>query len=221
MFKSCNYCRHRKKKCALNSPWDSRCTECDHLDLVCEFSWRQPSLKRRRNSRRIASRVSAAAAAAAAPNHANDRTGSIVSIVKDGDTQLNSPGAGGSTDTRQKIILKDDTPHTPDSTAGKYWAYVHPLTPFVPVDMIHDENEGWDPVLRQCVELAASIWLHYRPDPDMPRRACRSLVLATQGKMTLPYLAGVLLMMLRFPFESDFIQRVSSCSSNLLVVCHT
>lgn len=218
MFKSCNYCRHRKKKCALNSPWAIRCTECEHLDLVCEFSRREPSLKRRRNSQRIASRVSAAAAAASSPpSPANDRrwanTGSIVSVVKDGDSQLNSTAA--THDLDRKVILKDDTTDIQDSTARKYWEYVHPLTPFVPPDMILDGYENWDPVLHQCIEHAASIWLHHRPDPDLPQRASRSLTLATQAEITVPCLAGILLMMLRFPVERDLIQRVSSWSSSL------
>ena len=217
MLKSCNYCRHRKKKC-LTQTWASRCTECEHLDLVCEFSRRQPSLKRRRNSQRIASRVSAAAAAFSTPSPASDRrwpsTGSIVSIVKDGDSQLNATGAAH--DTGQKLILKDDTPDTPYSMARKYWEYVHSLTPFVPSDMILDGNGDWDPLLQQCVDLAAHIWLHHRPDPDLPQRVSRSLTLATQGEMTLPGLAGVLLMMLRFPVENDFIQRVGSSPSHLV-----
>ncbi|KAJ5612834.1 hypothetical protein N7510_006028 [Penicillium lagena] len=209
MFKSCNYCRHRKKKCALDSPWASRCTECKHLDLVCEFSRRQPSLKRRQTSQRIASRVSAVAAASV-PSPAEERrwanTGSIVSVVKDGDSQLNSAGVTHS--DGQKIILKDDDPNIPDSTARKYWDYVHPLTPFVPSEMIQDDNESWDPVLHECVALAAGIWLHHRPDANLPQRASDSLALVTQGEMTLQCLAGALLMMLRFPVENDSVQRV-------------
>ncbi|KAJ5825931.1 hypothetical protein N7474_003069 [Penicillium riverlandense] len=218
MFKSCNYCRHRKKKCVLDSPWASRCTECDHLDLVCEFSRRQPSLKRRKTSQRIASRVSAVAAAASAPSPAEERqwanTGSIVSVVKDGDSQLNSAGVTHS--DGQKIILKDDNSDTPNSTARKYWDYVHPLTPFVPSEMIQDGNESWDPVLHECVELAASIWLHHRPNSDLPQRASDSLALVTQGEMTLQCLAGALLLMLRFPVERDSVQRVSSQSNTFL-----
>lgn len=218
MFKSCNYCRHRKKKCVLNSSWASRCTECEHLDLVCEFSRRQPSLKRRQTSQRIASRVSAVTAASSASSPAEERqwanTGIIVSVVKDGDSQLNS--AGINQPDGQKIILKDDNSDTPDSTARKYWDYVHPLTPFVPSEMIQDGNESWDPVLHECVELAASIWLHHRPDPDLPQRASDSLALVTQGEMTLQCLAGALLIMLRFPVESDSVQRVSSQSNPFL-----
>lgn len=212
MLKSCNYCRHRKKKC-LTETWASRCTECEHLDLVCEFSRRQPSLKRRRTSQRIASKVSAAAAANYAASPANDRRwasiGSIVSIVKDGDSQLNAADPG------QKILLKDDTTDVPQSGARRYWAYVHPLTPFVPSDMILEDNEDWDPLLQQCVDQAAQIWLHHRPDPELSQQVGSSLTLATQGEMTLSGLAGVLLVMLRFPVEKNFIQRVSNSTSQL------
>lgn len=217
MLKSCNYCRHRKKKC-LTQTWASRCTECEHLDLVCEFSRRQPSLKRRRTSQRIASKVSAAAAAVSAPSPAGDRRwasiGSIVSISKDGDSQLNATGTAHN--PGQKILLKDDTPDIPQSAATKYWAYVHPLTPFVPSDMILDHNENWDPLLQQCVDQATEIWLHHRPDPELPQQFGPSLALAAQGELTLSGLAGVLLVMLRFPVEKNFIQRVSNLPSQLI-----
>jgi hypothetical protein len=116
----------------------------------------------------------------------------------------------------QKIILKDDNPDIPDSTARKYWDYVHPLTPFVPSEMIQGGNESWDLVLHECVELAAGIWLHHRPDADLPQRASDSLALVTRGEMTLQCLAGALLMMLRFPVENDSVQRVSSQSNTFL-----
>lgn len=218
MLKSCNYCRHRKKKC-LTQTWASRCTECEHLDLACEFSRRQPSLKRRRNSQRIASKVSAAAAAAdSASGLGTDRRwtsiGSIVSIVKDGDSQLNASGTAR--DPGQKILLKDDTPDIPQSAARTYWAYVHPLTPFVPSDMIPDDHEDWDPLLQQCVDQAAQIWLHHNPDPGLAQRVGPALNVATQGDLTLSGLAGVLLVMLRFPVEKEFIQRVSNPLSQLV-----
>ena len=211
MFKSCNYCRHRKKKCALE-PWASRCTECEHLDLICEFSRRQPSQKRRQTSQRIASRVSAAAAAAVSTARVNGdhqwaSTGSVVSVVKDGDSQLNS--ADTNYPHGQKIILKDDAPLVFNSTATVYRNYVQPLTPFVPFEMVHEQNENWDPILQQCVELAAGIWLHSMPQADVPQQAGHALKSITQGDMTLPRLTGVLLMILRFPVDGDCIQWVS------------
>lgn len=210
MLKSCNYCRHRKKKC-LTETWGSRCTECEHLDLVCEFSRRQPSLKRRRTSQRIASKVSAAAAANSALDPTSDRQwasiGTIVSIVKDGDSQLNAHNPG------QKILLKDGTPDIPRSVARKYWDYVHPLTPFVPSDMIRDDNEAWDPLLLQCVDQAAQIWLHHTPGPELSHQLGPTLTLVSQSELTLSGLAGVLLVMLRFPAEKDFIQRVRNSSN--------
>lgn len=213
MLKSCNYCRHRKKKC-LTEKWASRCTECEHLDLVCEFSRRQPSLKRRRTSQRIASKVSAAAAANSALSQERDRRwasiGTIVSIVKDGDSQLNAHNPG------QKILLRDDIPGLPQSPARKYWAYVHPLTPFVPPDMILDDNEEWDPLLKQCVDHAAQIWLHHRPERQLLQQVASSFTSAMQRELTLSGLAGVLLVMLRFAIERDFIQRVSNAPPSSL-----
>lgn len=219
MFKSCNYCRHRKKKCTLDGPWASRCAECEHLDLVCEFSRRQPSQKRRQTSQRIASRVSAAAAVSE-PRATRERqwasTGSVVSVVKDGDSQLKS--ADAKYPTGQKIILKDETQLVLDSIATKYREYVQPLTPFVPSEMIHEAKENWDPTLQQCVELAASIWLHSNPHTDISEQASHSLKSITQSEMSLPRLAGVLLIILRYPIESDCIQWVSSCSSHCVSI---
>ncbi|KAK3939516.1 hypothetical protein QBC46DRAFT_342481 [Diplogelasinospora grovesii] len=214
MFKSCNYCRHRKKKCVLTYPSARRCGECEHLNLACEFSLRQPSLKRRTTSQRIASRVSAAAAVVVgtATAAASDRgrrppnSASIVATVKDGDCQLGS--AGGARSPARKIILRDDSPDTPELTAGKYWKYVHPLTPFVPREMILDGNDNWNPVLRQCIELASSVWLHQGPEPALPQRAGDSLAMAIRGGLSLPDLAGVLLLLLRVPLETDLAQRV-------------
>jgi hypothetical protein len=210
MFKSCNYCRHRKKKCALDGPWASCCTECEHLNLICEFSVRQPSKKRRQTSQRIASRISAAASVSATRAKGERQwanTGSVVSVVKDGDSQL-SP-ADTNHPHGQKIILKDDIPLVLDSTGTKYREHVKPLTPFVPSEMIHEANENWDPTLQQCVELVASIWLHLTPHADVSQRVSPVLKSITQSEMTLPRLAGVLLMILRFPVESDCILWVS------------
>lgn len=207
MFKSCNYCRHRKKKCALEGPWASRCTECEHLDLICEFSRRQPSQKRRQTSQRIASRVSAAAAVSSPRNRSWASTGSVVSVVKDGDSQLSS--VDSKYRQGQKIILKDETPPMLESTATAYRDHVQPLTPFLPSEMIHELNESWDPTLQQCVELAASIWLHSTPHADISQQASHALKSITQSEMTLPRLAGVLLVILRYPVESDCMQWVS------------
>lgn len=210
MFKSCNYCRHRKKKCALEGPWASRCTECEHLDLICEFSRRQPSQKRRQISQRIASRVSAAAAVST-PRLIGARqwasTGSVVSVVKDGDSQLNPIDT--SYPHEQKIILRDDAPPVLNSTATMYQKYVQPLTPFVPSEMIHEANENWDPILQECVKLAAGIWLHSTPQADILQQAGNALKSITQSDMTQPRLTGVLLMILRFPVNNDCIQWVS------------
>ncbi|OIW25686.1 hypothetical protein CONLIGDRAFT_502615 [Coniochaeta ligniaria NRRL 30616] len=211
MFKSCNYCRHRKKKCVLTYPSASRCGECEHLELVCEFSLRQPSLKRRTTSQRIASKLSAAAAVGNTRAAAGDRghwpnPTSFVATVEDGDCQPSS--AGGSRSLARKIILRDGAPDNPESTAGKYWRYVHPLTPFVPREMVLDGDDDWDPVLQQCIELASGIWLHHRPEPALSQRAVDSLALAIRGEMSLPDLAGVLLLLLRLPLETDLAQRV-------------
>lgn len=207
MFKSCNYCRHRKKKCALEGPWASRCTECEHLDLICEFSRRQPSQKRRQTSQRIATRVSAAAAVLSPTNNSWASTGSVVSVVKDGDSQSNF--ADSKYPQGQKIILKDETQPVLKSTARIYREHVQPLTPFLPSEMIHELNESWHPTLQQCVELAASIWLHSTPHADISQKASQALKSITQSEMTLPRLAGALLLILRFPVESDFIQWAS------------
>ncbi|KAB5585041.1 hypothetical protein GE09DRAFT_12708 [Coniochaeta sp. 2T2.1] len=217
MFKSCNYCRHRKKKCVLSYPSAGRCGECEHLDLVCEFSLRQPSLKRRTTSQRLASRLSWRLSAAAVVGNATAAAGdhgrrpnptSLVATVEDGDCQLISGEDGRSLVGKNKIILRDNTAGNIQSTAGKYWQCVYPLTPFVPREMVLDGNDAWDPVLQQCIELASRVWLHHKPDSAPSQREVDSLALAIRVDMSVPALAGALLVLLRLPFETDLAQQV-------------
>jgi hypothetical protein len=130
--------------------------------------------------------------------------------VKDGDSQANF--ADSKYPQGQKIILKDDTQPVLKSTALNYRELVQPLTPFVPSEMIHELNESWHPTLQHCVELAASIWLHSTPHADISQKASHALNSITQSEMTLPRLAGALLLILRFPVESDCIQWASRWS---------
>jgi hypothetical protein len=209
MFKSCDYCRHRKKKCVLPYPCAGRCADCEHLDLVCEFSLRQPSLKRRRTSQRIASHLPAAAATAAAgsPRWRWPQSDSVSALVKDGDCQLTAAGGTGS--SRGKIILKDDAPDRPESTAEKYWRYVYPLTPFLPPKMIVESNGDWDPILQHCVELAASLWLHHSQKQHHQPAADQLLDMVAHRELSLPVIAGILLLVLRMPLDDNLIQRAS------------
>lgn len=212
MFKSCNYCRHRKKKCETRST-TTRCLECEHLDLDCEFSPRQPSLKRRKTSQRIASSISSAKDRGTGLQRGPDTVqwpsaGTIVAVVKDGDCQL-SVSLPGVCEPGQKIILNHDTQDDSElSTAAKYWKHVHPLTPFVPREMIPEEEDTWNPVLRECIELAAAIGLHRLPEPDLPQRASRYLAEVVNGNMSREELTGVLLLILRVPLDGRVANQV-------------
>lgn len=213
MFKSCDYCRHRKKKCVMPYACAVRCVDCEHLDLTCEFSLRQPSLKRRRTSQRIASHLSAAAAATAAtggPRCPWPQSYRVVALVKNGDCQLTRAGRTGS--LGDKIILKDDVPDRPESTAEKYWRHVYPLTPFLPSEMIVESDGDWDPILKHCVELAASLWLHHNQKQHPQPAADQLLGMVGQGELSLPVIAGILLLVLRMPLDDSLIQRASSPS---------
>lgn len=199
-------------------PSASRCADCEHLDLVCEFSLRQPSLKRRRTSQRIASSVSAAAVAGTAGRNGSPdlrwpHSATVAAVVKDGDCQLtwNSarPGVG------EKIILKDRPSTAQESLPERYWRYVYPLTPFVPAELIVDERDAWDPFLQQSIDFAAGMWLHRDLEPEVQRRAGQLLRMAAHSDLTLPMVAGVLLLLLRVPLNEEDAQMVGRHAQSL------
>jgi hypothetical protein len=74
--------------------------------------------------------------------------------------------------------------------------------------MIPEDNDGWNPVLQECIELAAAIGLHRRPEPDLPQRASRYLAEAINGDMSRQELAGILLLILRVPLDGHVAHRV-------------
>lgn len=191
LFKSCDYCRHRKKKCVVKSP-SSRCADCEHLDLRCEFSLRRPSLKRRRISQRIASSLRSSGW---------PKSGSVTA-VKDGDCQL--PRA----DSRMaaKILLEDNTSSEADglSTTETYWRHVHPFAPFVPAEMLASS----DRILQHCLELAPRLSLHGTRAQGPPSTE-RLAILLRNSELSLAAAAGVLLLVLRVTLDQSLVQRAS------------
>jgi hypothetical protein len=193
-------------------PLVGRCADCEHLDVNCEFSQRMPSLKRRRTSRRIASRLTAAASAPATASSRQrwPQRGSVVAAVKDGDSQL--VPVGGTGHSGGKMILRDDAVDLPESTVEKYWRYVHPLTPFLPLEMIIEGKGDGDPILQHCIELAASLWLHHKQTGHSQHTTAQLLAVVSQGEMSLPVIAGLLLVVLRVPLPDTLVQLASTRS---------
>lgn len=154
MFKSCDYCRHRKKKCVL-LPASARCTDCQHLELPCEFSVRQPSLKRRQISKQIAARLGTADSKISKASDSSDN-GVGEANLRDGDCQL--PLAGRRDMANKRLFqARDPVFRFQDnhlSTTEKYRRYVHPFWPFVPPEMLEEIELGRDSQLKHCIDLA-------------------------------------------------------------------
>jgi hypothetical protein len=212
MFKSCDYCRHRKKKCVVPSTSPSaRCADCEHLDVPCEFSFRRPSLKRRQISQRISAGL-VASAAAGWPKSANN---SNTAVVKDGDCQLPRAESGR---IANKILLEEDGDHdprdadSPVSTSDQYWRHVHPFAPFLPAEMVGmlaDRELGDDHhirILQHCVELACHLSLHATPKQGPPGTD-RLMAMLSRGQLSLSAVAGILLLALRLSLDDGLIQR--------------
>ena len=150
MFKSCNYCRHRKKKCVVIDA-STRCSDCEHLDLPCEFSRRLPSLKRRKTSRQVAARVGIVATSKS-PKSADYGGGRVDNGVdeanlKEGDCQLR---LAGRRDMANKRLIRpsdafQDEEGVHISLSERYWRDIHPFWPFVSPKMEEsmDDSNFW------------------------------------------------------------------------------
>lgn len=221
MFKSCDYCRHVKKKCVLPHPSAGRCKYCEHLNLVCKFSPRQPSLKRRRTSQQLSFHLSAAESPVSAHSTWRGPYSGALSISKDGDCQLGPAGS-----SRAKTILKDDATLNNNaldslkSTAEKYWHYVHPITPFLSDEMMVECDTHSPPALQNCIELAAVLWLHRKQTQNLKQQACQLMEMMAHGEISLPVLGGSLLLLLRVPFDDELIQLASTLHFTLPVAKH-
>jgi hypothetical protein len=159
-YKSCTYCRHRKKRCLFPSPGsgDGRCFACQHLGVECQFEARQPSQKRRRTSQRVARRVYADTSNTTDDHNVNINS-SPTTTSGNGDCQIPEPG----TRKAKKLLLPlpGSTPPTSLTSRQLYQIYVQSDFPFVPQKCFLD---GFSEVLDVSVRIAAHLSFRFRVD---------------------------------------------------------
>lgn len=212
MFKSCDYCRHRKKRCILpvGSPITARCSDCEHLDLVCTFSSRHPSLKRRKTSQRLAARLMEDLAT----DWPMTRTDSDedVANLKDGDCQIPLAGKRDMANKRLVQAHASDVHHEDElqTSSAKYWRNVHPFMPFVPAEMLEEADLGRDPDLEHCVDLASRLSFNFiNEDVEGPLLTDQLLSMLRHGSLSNSAIAGLLLLIPSIPLEEGLVQQVS------------
>jgi hypothetical protein len=206
MFKSCNYCRHRKKKCILPTPLATQCYDCERLSIPCEFSPRNSSFKRQRTSHLVAARVSNLAAT----KPTWPAVGETSAPLKHGDTQIRVADSSSAAD---KIILmgnQSDNATNAMAIADMYWQHVRPVTPFVPDEIICSDEIEQNRVLHYCIELASHLSLHDRRDVIPTSRINDDLMtMLGDDEMSFASAAGILLLVLRVDIDEPIAHRVT------------
>ena len=213
MFKSCDYCRHRKKKCVV-PPASARCSDCEHLDLPCAFSLRLPSLKRRQTSKRIASRIKAVASKV--PETGDDRVNNDhdadAANLKAGDCQLRLAGRPDMANKRlfQPRDSADDRQDGPLSMSEQYWRDVHPFWPFVTSEMLAEGECGRNPDFKHCIDLACHLSLNsMRELEDISLRTERLMSTLHQSRPSMSLIAGTLLLCPFVNYDDTLLQKAS------------
>lgn len=206
MFKSCDYCRHRKKRCVLPvnlAGVCTRCEDCEHLNIACEFSRRNASLKRQKTSQHIASRMSSSIP--------KDRRFSSAETTAVGANDCQAQQADTSS-IAEKLILRDDELDDggyPLSMADKYYKNVCLLAPFLPDEMLAGEDVSQDLVLQYCIQLASCLSLHDRRALPATSQINSNLETILSGReMSLSEAAGILLLLLRLDLDEAIVMQV-------------
>ncbi|KAJ9644903.1 uncharacterized protein PV06_08806 [Exophiala oligosperma] len=217
MFKSCQYCQHRKKKCVLPQPSasDSRCFACQHLDIRCEIGFRKPSFKRRLKSHEVSSRVytqySARSSATLLRPTGSLREAAVVH-VNNGDCQLPRVRAdSGSLDAAKMIMTTDETESgnlDQMTTAEKYQTIVSCEFPFLPREALLSMEEAKIPeALSYCVDLAAQLSLQNRCAGLSESQVQKLSILVNQQDLDLIQAAGLMLLLPRVNLTSSIIEK--------------
>lgn len=216
MYKSCDYCRHRKKRCVVPHA-SARCSDCEHLDLPCKFSSRLPSAKRKQTSRQIAARIAAAESAdpETTSSTENDDNTREVANLKEGDCQL--PLAGRGDMANKRLFQPRDT--TADSRGGvpntseTYWRDIHPFWPFITPEMLGEGGFGEDSDLKRCVHLAGLLSLSSIKDtPDLSLQIEAVVSILQQDRLSMTTMAGTLLLAPFIHYDDRLLQKASfSC----------
>ena len=205
MFKSCDYCRHRKKKCVPSTALATRCDDCEYRNIECTFTYRKPSLKRQKTSQLIASRISTSVS----PKSRHLAATATRAGIEDGDrlTQRQPDSSG----VAAKVMLMYDGIDDGEdllSTADKYNKHVRLLTPFVPEEMLAGDEMHED-IVRYCVQLASNLSIRAKralPAADQVNNDLMMMV--GSGEMSLGAAAGILLLVLRLDLDESIIDRV-------------
>lgn len=231
MFKSCDYCRHRKKKCVASLTSD-RCTDCERLDLQSAFSRRHPSLKRQQNSRQVAHRLRLSGSAAAeheADSRVSTTPGESTSAgegegegersnsyednelnkLKEGDCQVRLAGRHAMA-TKRLFQPRRELEGYQVPASEKYWAHVHPFWPFATLAMLDTAAAGQDPVFQDCIEAACLISLNTMEDTGVLLHSyTERLVLSLQRERpSMSLAAGTLLLCSFLHLENRLVQNV-------------
>jgi hypothetical protein len=212
----------------------SRCTDCDRFDLQCDFSQREPSLKRRQASKQIATRIRStnkgrAEARAASPrvsdggNHSEGGTCGEAEN-KDGDCQISVVGQRNR--TNKQLFVAGDFANGRDtsvSLSDQYWRDVHPFWPFATSGMLEVDMLDKEPAFKSCVELACRLSLNYLQEPENAPLQAEKLVSALpHDDLTTATIAGALLLSFAC-WEYELAQKVGLENRNslFLVSCAT
>lgn len=207
MFRSCDYCRYRKKKCGLapaTAGCPPRCKDCVHLNIKCHFSLRNPSLKRQKTAQSIASR-----AAISTPLPRSFSFGETAPVQSPDERE---PNTADHSSPVEKIILRDDELHDGDylaSLAESYHRNVQFLAPFIPDEMLAGNDMSQDLMLHSCIHLASHLSLHdRRPLPSASRINTGLQDILRGRELNLHSAAGILLLITRLDLDPDIINKV-------------
>lgn len=206
MFKSCQYCRHRKKRCVFPGPsdYDGRCFACQHLGVTCEVEARQPSLKRQKTSQRVASSIQLRASSAALPHRQEPDLAGTTDPSQYGDCQI--PRANPRRASKELILPERSGEFDGFSAIEKYKKVLYQEVPFIPFEYLNDEPS---PLLRHCIELAAKLSFHHG-DGDCSNLDIQHLASLVHGQgLTREETAGILLLLPRLRISYDVAEKVS------------
>lgn len=218
MFKSCDYCRHRKKRCVVpdgsSANGSTRCADCEHLDLPCEFSQRRPSLKRRQTSRHIAARLGLGLGVGGlSPETAS--SGDIFSEAGRRRVQVDSLSGKINKSLLERREAGGTNPHNDDHgtllTSPAYERYVHDVQsflPFVPAEMLAGGVFDESSLLGDCLGRACALSLNMMHAKHAGDPATIDEAVARQQELSLSDAAGVLLLMPCMHFADATVERV-------------
>lgn len=204
MFKSCQYCRHRKKRCVFPGPsdHDGRCFACQHLGVACEVEARQPSSKRQRTSQRIASSIQHRHGPPALTSQDPDLV-EPATPLQNGDCQIPRPNPRK--DSKELLFPERWAELDGLDAIEKYKKALHHEFPFIPFEYLDVEAS---PLLSHCIELAAKLSFHHGrgdcSDSDIEQLA--SLVYGQD--LTREQSAGLLLLLPRARLARHVTQKV-------------